>query len=158
MTDRDNMTPAERRAEQGRKNLAPYRFKKGQSGNPGGKSTEQMKLERQNACMALEIRNAMLQDIQSEIEKASEADPKTEGSGYREFPTIQHLKPEILKLLKDAEDRGLGTPVQSVHMESPDGTMSPDGPVTEEQLIERARRLGIDPEALGLGGGEEEED
>ena len=39
--------------------------------------------------------------------------------------SLEYIEAGVLKLLKDAEDRGLGTSVQSLNLESPDGSMSP---------------------------------
>lgn len=94
--------------------LVPY--EKGQSGNPGGKSKETVSLERSNAAKALKLRELGLDALLSLVETADE-DTKTSA-------VIQALiNPHALKMLKDAEDRGLGAPVQAII--SPDGTMTP---------------------------------
>lgn len=79
-------------------NLKP--FKPGQSGNPGGKTSEQRRLEVENAERATRIRNAMLASIEGKL-----------GDGV---DAAELIEATMLKLLKDSEDRGLGTPTQSV--------------------------------------------
>lgn len=81
-------------------------FKKGQSGNPGGKSKERVAAERRNAEKAIELRWKLLaamdgMDVDAIMSSMTGA--------------------EILKLLKDAEDRGLGAPKQAVEATGADG-------------------------------------
>lgn len=61
------------------------------------------------------------------------------------------LVPQII-----ARDLGLSDK-QEVDHRSGDGSMSPSRS-TRDELIERAKRLGVDPAALGLAGGGEEAD
>lgn len=97
----------------GNPNPAPHRrFKPGQSGNPGGKSKETVAIERRNAEMAMQIRERVLRASLAKLNELS-TDEVIE----------QYVEAAMLKLLKDAEDRGLGNPVQP-HT-SPDGSMSP---------------------------------
>lgn len=79
-------------------------WKPGQSGNPGGRTSEQRRLEMENAEAATRIRNRMLRSLEA---KLAECDT---------VQALEQVKSEILKLLKDAEDRGLGTPRQAVDM------------------------------------------
>lgn len=89
-------------------------FPKGKSGNPGGKSAEQVAIERRNADAAMRIRERLLKAVEAKLEAmAADGD------------AISFVEPAMLKLLKDAEDRGLGAPVQP--LTSPDGSMSPKG-------------------------------
>lgn len=85
-------------------NLTPHQFKPGQSGNPGGKSREQMRLERENALLALELRNKMLKDVTADVEQNESS--------------LSQIRMTVLRLLKEAEDRGLGTPVRTVDLQS----------------------------------------
>tara|TARA_Y100001973_G_scaffold102640_1_gene168117 strand:- start:21 stop:365 length:345 start_codon:yes stop_codon:yes gene_type:complete len=87
------------------------RFKKGQSGNPGGKTAEQVAIERRNADAAMRVRERLL--------KAAEAKLAT----LDDDAALEFVEAAMLKLLKDAEDRGLGAPVQDLR--SSDGSMSP---------------------------------
>lgn len=87
------------------KNLKPTQWKKGQSGNPQGVSSEQKKLELENAKIATRIRNGLLKSLSSRLEKALE--DGDDGA-------VSLIKADYLRLLKESEDRGLGTPVQSV--------------------------------------------
>ena len=80
-------------------NLKPFR--KGQSGNPGGKTVEQVAIERRNAERAMLLREKAL----IALEKVLEGKEASQVAGIL-------LDAQALKLLKDAEDRGLGNPVQ----------------------------------------------
>lgn len=77
-------------------------FKKGQSGNPGGKTSEQVAIERRNAETAMRIREKLL--------AAAEAKLGQLGNDA----ALEFIEAGMLKLLKDAEERGLGAPKQSV--------------------------------------------
>lgn len=84
-------------------NLTAPRFKKGQSGNPGGLSSEAHKLIRENAERATRLRARLLEQLES-------------GS--------LELSSELLKALKDAEDRGYGAPKQDHSVETGDALSS----------------------------------
>ena len=88
------------------------RFKPGAKGNPGGKTSEQKRIEMRNAEMAMAIRERVLHAALAKLNELS-TDEVLEG----------YVDAAMLKLLKDAEDRGLGNPVQP-HT-SPDGSMTP---------------------------------
>jgi len=102
------------------------RFKPGNKANPGGKSSEQATLERRNAEAALRIRERILQAAEAKLVECS-TDEVLE----------QFVEAAMLKLLKDAEDRGLGAPVQP-HT-SPDGSFGPT-----RIIIEAAQHDGSD--------------
>lgn len=74
-------------------NLKPW--KKGQSGNPGGMTKKTKALLTRNAERASRLRARLLDSL----EKA-EGDPE--------------LTTELLRMLKDSEDRGYGAPKQEV--------------------------------------------
>lgn len=80
-----------------------------------GKTSAQRSLEIQNAEAATRIRTKMLQSLE-EVLLSDGADA---------LETVKAIRTETLKLLKDTEDRGLGTAVQSVDHTSSDGTMTP---------------------------------
>ena len=84
-------------------------------GNPNGKTAEQKRLEMQNAELAMKLRNRLLTALEGVFNENPE----------KETIIGNHLKNEVLKLLKDSEDRGLGAPVQAVDHSSKDGTMTP---------------------------------
>lgn len=70
-------------------------------GNPNGKTSEQKRLEMQNAEAAMRIRARALHAVEAKLEECSTEE------------TIEMLiEAAMLKLLKDSEDRGLGAPVQ----------------------------------------------
>ncbi len=82
------------------------RFKPGQSGNPGGKTSAQRKMEIANAERATRIRMRLLQAID-------------------EATMTPELTSEVLKLIKDSEDRGLGTPTNKTAFTDSDGNDIP---------------------------------
>jgi hypothetical protein len=92
-------------------------FKPGQVANPGGKTSEQRRMEIANAERATRIRARMLEALEGMMNEHPEKESIIGGL----------VKGDILRLMKEAEDRGLGTPVQSVNVESPNGTMTPKG-------------------------------
>ena len=98
------------------------RFGAGEKANPQGKTSEQRKAEIANAEKATLIRGRLLDAVIEATENGA---------------SLDYIEAGMLKLIKDAEDRGLGTAVQSLNVESPNGTMTP-------QLI--ARKI-VDPKA-----------
>ena len=87
-------------------------FGAGESGNPAGKTSEQRQSEIANAEKATLLRGRMLDAI-------------VEALDQEDGDALKFIEAGVLKLLKDAEDRGLGTAVQSLNLESPNGTMTP---------------------------------
>lgn len=71
------------------------------NGNPNGKTSEQKRLEMQNAEAAMRIRERILRAAEAKLVECS-TDQVLE----------QFVEAAMLKLLKDSEDRGLGSPVQ----------------------------------------------
>ena len=92
------------------------RFKPGQSGNPGGKTPEQRRLEIENAEKASKIRGRLLDAVLE----------ATDGGAIPE-----QVEAALLKLLKDSEDRGLGAPEQP--LTGPEGA-----PLMPTQMIFKA--------------------
>jgi hypothetical protein len=74
------------------------RFQPGQSGNPGGLSSETARLIRENAESAARIRARLLQATEDSLK---ERDTDT---------AMELIESAMLKMLKDSEDRGLGAP------------------------------------------------
>ena len=87
-------------------------FQPGQSGNPGGKSAETVRLEREAADIAVRLRHRILSDLA----KAAEAPDAN---------VLDMLTSDVLRLAKDSEDRAHGTPKAQVDHTSSDGSMSP---------------------------------
>jgi len=87
------------------------RFGAGNKANPIGKTAETKRLEITNAEKAMRIRERFLTSFEA---KLAECDMDK---------VLALIDANSLKLLKDSEDRGLGSPVQP-HT-SPDGSMSP---------------------------------
>lgn len=86
------------------------RFKKGQTGNPGGKTAAQRQAEVRNAELATQIRTRLLEKLYASLgddavlaEAASNVD--------------------LLKLLKDSEERGLGAPKSNLDLSNADGSL-----------------------------------
>lgn len=71
-------------------------FQPGQSGNPGGKTAEQRRMEVEAAEMAAALRHKMLKAL---------TNIATDDSA-----TLDAIKSDVLKLIKDSEDRAHGTP------------------------------------------------
>lgn len=93
---------------------ANRQFQKGESGNPKGKTSEQRKAEIRNAELATKIRTRLLEAVQATLQD----DTSTAAA-------LERIEGNILKLIKESEDRGLGMPKASVDLTSEDGTMTP---------------------------------
>jgi hypothetical protein len=96
-------------------------FEPGQSGNPGGKTSEQRKLEIANAERATRIRARFLEALEVLMNEHPEKEKLIE----------ERLTTEVLRLIKESEDRGLGTPQSKVDLSSSDGSMTPKPNVIE---------------------------
>ena len=78
---------------------------KGEVRNPGGKTSAQRKLEVQNAETATRLRAMFLQAMEARLNGLAADGPEA---------AVMALTNEALRLIKESEDRGLGTPVQTV--------------------------------------------
>lgn len=98
------------------------RFKKGQSGNPGGKTEGQRAAEIESARISAELRLKTLSSLQEMVGDGPLSDEMLE----------RLLNPATLKLFKDSEDRAHGSPKQAV-----DHTTGGDklGPSVIERVI-----------------------
>lgn len=106
-------------------------FKKGSCPNPGGKTKEQVAIERRNAQKAMEIREKILGVMAEKIDEFLGAEEASEKAKVLSF-----LEASALKMLKDAEDRGLGAPIQDVR--SGDGSMTPKSMIDPTKMSEAA--------------------
>jgi hypothetical protein len=89
-------------------------IKPGEVRNPGGKTSEQRKLEIANAERATRIRARFLEALEGLMNEHPEKEKLIE----------ERLTTEVLRLIKESEDRGLGTALQSVrHGNDPDNPM-----------------------------------
>jgi hypothetical protein len=88
------------------------RFGAGNNANPAGKTSEQKRLEYANAEAAMRIRERILRAAEARLVECS-----------TEEVLAEFVEAAMLKLLKDSEDRGLGSPVQAIT--NPDGTLAP---------------------------------
>ena len=104
-----------RKNPKGNPNPSPAtRFGAGNRANPNGKTSEQKKMEMDNLQLALQAKNRFLRALVAKQEEQS-TDEVLEGMSGS----------DILRLIKDAEDRVSGTPKQSVDLSSNDGSMTP---------------------------------
>lgn len=103
-------------------------FPKGKSGNPGGKTAEQVAIERRNADAAMRIREKLLAAAERKLASIGDDDA-----------ALELIEAAMLKLLKDAEDRGLGSPVQDI--KNSDGSLSAQ-PAAILSALERKHRDG----------------
>ena len=78
-----------------------------------GKIPEQRQTEIRNAWLATTIQAQMLEAVAATLEK----DPAA---------ALSRIEPSTLKLLKDAQDRGLGTAKASVDVTNSDGSLTPE--------------------------------
>jgi hypothetical protein len=99
------------------------RFKPGQIANPRGKTSEQRQLEISNAWLATQLRAQMLQELVATVKDNPAA-------------ILARIEPATLKLIKDAEDRGLGTPKASVDITNSDASLKPE----PRDIVEALRR------------------
>lgn len=83
------------------------RFTPGRSGNPGGKSSEQIKDEREASAIAAKLRLTMLSTMQEKVDAGTDV--------------LELMTSDALKLFKDSEDRAHGTPKQTSEVSGPGG-------------------------------------
>ena len=82
-------------------------FKPGQSGNPGGKSKEHRQAEIEAAELAAKVQLRMMKAVDEKITQL-----ETALDGPDPYAALLVVKADFLKLIKDAQDRGYGAPVQ----------------------------------------------
>jgi hypothetical protein len=90
-----------------------YRWKPGQSGNPGGINSETHRLIKDSAEKAARLQNLLIEGVLAKIEMVQ---PEA-----RE----ELLRADINKIIGDALDRHLGKATQPIDNTSSDGTMTP---------------------------------
>lgn len=89
-------------------------WKPGQSGNPGGKTSEHRKAEIEAAELAAKARLGLVQAFANLVNGSASDDDR-----------LALLNSDALRLLKDSEDRGFGAPTQPVDNTSSDGSLRP---------------------------------
>jgi hypothetical protein len=89
-------------------------FKPGQSGNPGGKTSEHRKAEIKAAELAAMVQADLVEALYNTLQQAEGDEAK-----------LGAIKADVLKLLKDSQDRGFGSPQQRIDNTSSDGSMTP---------------------------------
>ena len=87
------------------------RFKPGVSGNPSGRSSEELIAMNEAAKISANLRLTALSCLQGKVDSGEDL--------------LEYLDANILNLFKQSEDRAHGTPKQYVDSTSSDGSMSP---------------------------------
>jgi hypothetical protein len=87
------------------------RFKPGVSGNPSGRSSEELIAMNEAAKISANLRLAALSCLQGKVDAGEDL--------------LEYLDANILNLFKQSEDRAHGTPKQYVDSTSSDGSMTP---------------------------------
>jgi hypothetical protein len=87
------------------------RFKPGVSGNPSGRSSEELIAMNEAAKISANLRLAALSCLQEKVDAGEDL--------------LEYLDSNILNLFKQSEDRAHGTPKQYVDSTSSDGSMTP---------------------------------
>lgn len=101
--------------KQGNPNPSPETRFGGPRSNPMGKTKRQKELEYQNGTLATEARHKMLSALVQVLnDKSAEEIAEILSGG------------DILKLIKDSEDRAFGGPKASVDVSNEDGSMKPE--------------------------------
>ena len=88
-------------------------FKPGQSGNPGGKTSEHRQAEIRAAEAAALVQADLVEALARVVQAAAGDTDK-----------LEYLNKEVNTLLKNAQDRGFGSPQQHVDQTSSDGSAS----------------------------------
>jgi hypothetical protein len=98
-------------------------WKPGQSGNPGGKTSEHRKAEIRAAELAAKVQLDLVEALSNVLDRAEGDEAK-----------LVAIKADVLKLIKDAQDRAFGTPKAALDLSSDDGSMSPPSVVKIEAV------------------------
>lgn len=93
-------------------NLNPFR--PGQSGNPGGKTSEHRKAEIRAAELAAKVQLDLITALANAVDECD-----------GDVGKLDYLTKEVNTLLKNAQDRGFGQPVAPQEITSPDGSAGP---------------------------------
>lgn len=90
------------------------KWKPGVSANPGGKTSAHRKAEVRAAEVAAKIQLDLVNALDEFLSEASKPADK-----------VEQIRGDILKLLKDSQDRAYGTPTQPTEITNPDGSLAP---------------------------------
>lgn len=91
-------------------------FGAGNNANPQGKTSAHRKAEIRAAELAAKVQLDLIEALSNTLD-AAEGDEKK----------LDAIRSDVLKLLKDAQDRGYGQPTAKQDHTSSDGSMSPKG-------------------------------
>lgn len=94
----------------------PTKFKPGCSGNPGGKTSEHRQAEIRAAEKAALVQADLVDALYNTVQAAGD-----------DTQRLDAIRSDVLKLLKDSQDRGFGAPQVHVDNTSSDGSMTPKG-------------------------------
>lgn len=117
------------------------RFKPGNVANPGGMSKEVRERNARTADLASKFREAAISAAMERLQAG--ADP------------LEVMTPDLIRVLKDSEDRAHGTPKQAVDLTSSDGSMSPraiDASKLSDAALDELYRAMDENAATELGG------
>ena len=101
------------------------RWKPGQSGNPGGVTSEQMQKRKANRDAAFALEERMLAALKKDMD-ANEA------------RVLEHIRADVLRLIHTAIEREDGKAKARVDLSSEDGSMSPAA--SQDAVLEALRR------------------
>jgi hypothetical protein len=93
------------------------RFKPGVSGNPSGRSSEELIAMNEAARISANLRLSALSCLQGKVDAGADI--------------LEYIDANILNLFKQSEDRAHGTAQQHVDNTSKDGSMSPERIIRE---------------------------
>lgn len=85
-------------------------------GNIPGKTAEHRRMEIEAAEKAAAIQLRMVEAVTKYLDVAAAAEEDDVGPFAGVGATIAHIKTDILRLLKDSQDRGFGAPTNSVNV------------------------------------------
>lgn len=89
-------------------------FKPGQSGNPGGLTSEQIEKRKANRDKAFAIEEKLLAAVEQDLTD-------------NEAQALAHVRSDVLRLIHTAIERYDGKPQQHIDSTSSDGSMTPKG-------------------------------
>jgi hypothetical protein len=97
------------------------KWKPGQSGNPGGFTSEQVEQRKRNRDRAIALEEKMLAALEAAMSE-------------NEAAILGHIRADVLRLIHTAIERVDGKPKQAIDLESPEGSMSPPSVVRIEAV------------------------
>ena len=87
--------------------------KGGPSPNPGGKTREHRLAEIRAAELAAKVQLDLVEALSNAMDESTGNEAK-----------LAQIRADVLKLLKDSQDRGFGAPTQPTEISNPDGSLN----------------------------------